>query len=620
MALRRLVRCGPGVGAGPRRPGRPSFASTRAAPESRDAIEQDTDRQRADNRPRTRADRPLVHDGPRAGPRRRGHRAHPLAVIAMAPAPASARARYPSARGGIARGLLSPRAADGLHLQPHASRRAPTARAMCQQHVTTVAVRIPRRPSTSAENCAFSRVESEQRSRTMAAPGGTPRRNELARPSRRPPLRRPSAGRRSRRPRSARRPAAGKCARPTRRGAPRAPAARRPSPSSRTRHPRTTMAAGRAGRRKGRVQRASREPKSGRSRTREPRTRTRNTLLRADEVRSLAVAPHGRRERQETMQITFWGVRGSIPTPGPEHRAVRRQHELRRGPRRQGDPHLRRRHRAAPARQEAPAEMPFEAQMFFSHVHWDHIQGFPFFEPAFVPGNKIHLYGGNNVSRTLEETLAGQMDHPSFPVHLDGDGREDDVPRPRRGRGHRDRRRRRAARRPCHQRPRQPPERRLRLPRRARAARSSSTRPTRSTTRDASTRSSSKLARGARRARLRRAVHAGGVRRRKKGWGHSTFEEGCEHRQGGGRGAARPVPPRSDAERRRRAREGARARKAVFPNTIAATKASRSTSEDVASARRADDDAGPTGPPIPAGFPRIELPLEGSRKTCASRR
>jgi len=62
--------------------------------------------------------------------------------------------------------------------------------------------------------------------------------------------------------------------------------------------------------------------------------------------------------------------------------------------------------------------MPFTAHLFFSHVHWDHIQGFPFFDPAFVAGNVIHLYGGNIVSRTLEETLAGQMDHPSFPVHL----------------------------------------------------------------------------------------------------------------------------------------------------------------------------------------------------------
>jgi phosphoribosyl 1,2-cyclic phosphodiesterase len=67
-------------------------------------------------------------------------------------------------------------------------------------------------------------------------------------------------------------------------------------------------------------------------------------------------------------------------------------------------------------------EMPLTAHMFFSHVHWDHIQGFPFFEPAFVAGNVFYLYGGNNVSRTLEETLAGQMDHPNFPVHLSAMG------------------------------------------------------------------------------------------------------------------------------------------------------------------------------------------------------
>jgi phosphoribosyl 1,2-cyclic phosphodiesterase len=62
--------------------------------------------------------------------------------------------------------------------------------------------------------------------------------------------------------------------------------------------------------------------------------------------------------------------------------------------------------------------MPIEAWIFFSHVHWDHIQGFPFFTPAFVRGNVIHLYGGHKVSGTLEETLAGQMENPSFPVHL----------------------------------------------------------------------------------------------------------------------------------------------------------------------------------------------------------
>jgi phosphoribosyl 1,2-cyclic phosphodiesterase len=118
------------------------------------------------------------------------------------------------------------------------------------------------------------------------------------------------------------------------------------------------------------------------------------------------------------MRITFWGVRGSIPSPGPDTVAVGGNTscvEVRAGKlllvfdggtglRLLGKKLLR--------------EVPFTAHLFFSHVHWDHIQGFPFFDPAFVPGNVIHLYGGNNVSRTLEETLAGQMDHPNFPVHL----------------------------------------------------------------------------------------------------------------------------------------------------------------------------------------------------------
>jgi phosphoribosyl 1,2-cyclic phosphodiesterase len=118
------------------------------------------------------------------------------------------------------------------------------------------------------------------------------------------------------------------------------------------------------------------------------------------------------------MRITFWGVRGSIPTPGPdtvEFGGNTSCVEIRAGKAIlvfDGGTGLRL------LGKKLIAEMPLEARIFFSHVHWDHIQGFPFFDPAFAPGNSIHLYGGNNVSRTLEETLAGQMDHPSFPVHL----------------------------------------------------------------------------------------------------------------------------------------------------------------------------------------------------------
>ena len=64
-------------------------------------------------------------------------------------------------------------------------------------------------------------------------------------------------------------------------------------------------------------------------------------------------------------------------------------------------------------------EQPLTARLFFSHVHWDHIQGFPFFAPAFVSGNVIDMYGATNVTGTLEETLAGQMNFPNFPVRLE---------------------------------------------------------------------------------------------------------------------------------------------------------------------------------------------------------
>lgn len=118
------------------------------------------------------------------------------------------------------------------------------------------------------------------------------------------------------------------------------------------------------------------------------------------------------------MRITFWGVRGSIPTPGPHTVEIGGNTscvEVRCGKALiilDGGTGLRL------LGQKLAAEMPITAHIFFSHVHWDHIQGFPFFVPAFVPGNTFFLYGGNNVTRTLEETLAGQMDYPSFPVHL----------------------------------------------------------------------------------------------------------------------------------------------------------------------------------------------------------
>ncbi len=65
------------------------------------------------------------------------------------------------------------------------------------------------------------------------------------------------------------------------------------------------------------------------------------------------------------------------------------------------------------------SEMPVEASMFFTHSHWDHIQGFPFFVPAFVPGNRFNIYGAIAPNgSTIEQRLNDQMLHPNFPVPL----------------------------------------------------------------------------------------------------------------------------------------------------------------------------------------------------------
>ena len=51
--------------------------------------------------------------------------------------------------------------------------------------------------------------------------------------------------------------------------------------------------------------------------------------------------------------------------------------------------------------------------IFMSHVHWDHIMGLPFFTPAYIPGNRLRIYGGHP---WLESAVRRQQDEPSFPV------------------------------------------------------------------------------------------------------------------------------------------------------------------------------------------------------------
>ena len=66
---------------------------------------------------------------------------------------------------------------------------------------------------------------------------------------------------------------------------------------------------------------------------------------------------------------------------------------------------------------------PSEYTILFSHTHWDHIQGFPFFYPAYLPSTRLRLYHQN--SRKLEKILNFQQTAPQlFPIGLDKMGAE----------------------------------------------------------------------------------------------------------------------------------------------------------------------------------------------------
>ena len=120
------------------------------------------------------------------------------------------------------------------------------------------------------------------------------------------------------------------------------------------------------------------------------------------------------------MRVKFWGVRGSIPAPGPETSRyggntscveVNVEDEILvfdsgTGIRKLGLDLLKR------------GKKPIVASIFISHTHWDHIQGFPFFVPAYLPTTTVHVYGSTGQGRPLEKLLRGQMDADYFPVAL----------------------------------------------------------------------------------------------------------------------------------------------------------------------------------------------------------
>src|SRR5579863_7571409 len=128
------------------------------------------------------------------------------------------------------------------------------------------------------------------------------------------------------------------------------------------------------------------------------------------------------------MQVELWGVRGSIASPGAETAGVggntscvevvcgktRFILDAGTGLRGLGDSLL------APARRAGVAsEAAVEATLLLSHFHWDHIQGLPFFVPAYFPSTRLSIVGGVSGVYSLREILERQMQAPVFPVRLD---------------------------------------------------------------------------------------------------------------------------------------------------------------------------------------------------------
>ena len=121
------------------------------------------------------------------------------------------------------------------------------------------------------------------------------------------------------------------------------------------------------------------------------------------------------------MELTFWGVRGSIPAPGPG--TVRFGGNTSCVSLRTSGGKLIILDCGTGARNLGNTLLsgPFgkgggEASILLSHAHWDHIQGFPFFVPLYVPGNSFHIHGGAKSSPMLEGILEGQMAPQYFPV------------------------------------------------------------------------------------------------------------------------------------------------------------------------------------------------------------
>ncbi|MEW5691897.1 MAG: MBL fold metallo-hydrolase [Candidatus Hydrogenedentota bacterium] len=121
------------------------------------------------------------------------------------------------------------------------------------------------------------------------------------------------------------------------------------------------------------------------------------------------------------MRVRFWGVRGSIPTPGPN--TIRYGGNTPCIEVRTNDSRLFILEAGTGLRELGNSlikeKKNINAAILLSHTHWDHIHGFPFFIPIYIIGNKFDIYGPWSIDADLQSIVAGQMTFQYFPVKLE---------------------------------------------------------------------------------------------------------------------------------------------------------------------------------------------------------
>jgi len=122
---------------------------------------------------------------------------------------------------------------------------------------------------------------------------------------------------------------------------------------------------------------------------------------------------------KRTIRLKFWGTRGSIATPGPRFGEfggntscleIACGHQLFIIDAGTGIHPL--------GQHLLSLGKPIKANLLFTHYHWDHIMGFPFFAPFYGAENEVVIHGEKKDAHGVREVLRGQMVFPYFPVSL----------------------------------------------------------------------------------------------------------------------------------------------------------------------------------------------------------